>query len=145
MFSMILLAYLCGIAASLGRVVEARLAAARGPFVASTASHVAAFLVLAAIVLPTDGLTYLGLLTEVPLSTYLSGIASAALVMLSSWVIPRLGAMKVVLLMVAGQMLCGALVDALMGRVKSLPMELLGIALVLIGVNFLHYGVRRSA
>ena len=100
MFSMILLAYLNGIAVSLGRVVEARLAMARGPFVALFASHFIAFLVLLAVVLPVDGLTYLGLLTEVPRSTYIAGISSAAFVMLSSWVIPRLGAMRGVLLAV---------------------------------------------
>lgn len=145
MFSMILLAFLNGIAVSVGRVIEARLALARGPVVASAASHLVAFTVLAAIVFATEGFGYLGLLKEVPRSTYISGISSAVFVGLSSWVLPRLGAMKGILLLVAGQMLCAALADAAMGRVKSLPMELLGIALILAGVNILNYAVRRSA
>ncbi len=145
MFSMILLAYLNGIAVSIGRVLEARLAMVRGPFVSSAVSHLAAFTVLLALVGTLDGFSYVALLAEVPRSTYISGLSSAAFVVLSSWVIPRIGAMKGILLIVAGQMLCAALVDAAMGRVKSLPMELLGIALIVAGVNILHYAVRRSA
>jgi len=143
MLFMIILAFLNGLAVSAGRVVEARLAKARGAIAASSVSHLVAFAALLSLALLVDGSGHIAILGELPRSSYLAGVASAAFVALSSWALPRVGALRGILLLVAGQMLFGALVDAASGRIKSLPMEILGVVLILAGVNILHYAGRR--
>lgn len=143
MLFMIILAFANGLAVSAGRVVEARLEKARGALAASSVSHLVAFVALLSIALVVDGSGHIAILSELPRSSYLAGVASAAFVALSSWALPRVGALRGILLLVAGQMLFGALVDAAYGRVKSLPMEILGVVLILVGVNILHYAGRR--
>ena len=103
---LILLGLLNGVAVSLSRTLNGRLASARGAMTASLANHLLGF----------------GLL---------GGVLGALFVAISSWAIGRIGALACALLIVTGQLAGGALLDALAGRLAA--SDLLGILLVLAG------------
>ncbi|MFQ2693800.1 DMT family transporter [Aeromonas caviae] len=124
---LILLGLLNGVAVSLSRTLNGRLASARGAMTASLANHLLGFGLLGALLIlkgePWERLAGLDpwLL--------LGGVLGALFVAISSWAIGRVGALACALLIVTGQLAGGALLDALAGRLAA--SDLLGILLVL--------------
>lgn len=129
---LILLGLLNGVAVSLSRTLNGRLASARGAMTASLANHLLGFGLLGALLIlkgaPWERLAGLAGLDPWLL---LGGVLGALFVAISSWAIGRVGALACALLIVAGQLAGGALLDALAGRLAG--SDLLGILLVLAG------------
>ncbi|MDU1142387.1 DMT family transporter [Aeromonas rivipollensis] len=132
---LILLGLLNGVAVSLSRTLNGRLASARGAMTASLANHLLGFGLLGALLIlkgaPWERLAGLAGLAGLDPWLLLGGVLGALFVAISSWAIGRVGALACALLIVAGQLAGGALLDALAGRLAG--SDLLGILLVLAG------------
>lgn len=114
---LILLGLLNGVAVSLSRTLNGRLASARGAMTASLANHLLGFGLLGALLI-LKGAPWERLAGLDPW-LLLGGVLGALFVAISSWAIGRIGA------------LACALLDALAGRLAA--SDLLGILLVLAG------------
>ncbi|ENY72197.1 hypothetical protein G114_09414 [Aeromonas diversa CDC 2478-85] len=137
---LILLGLLNGVAVSLSRTLNGRLAGARGALMASLANHLLGFGVLGALLLLT-GAPW-GRLAGLDPWLLLGGALGALFVAISSWAIGRVGALACALLIVAGQLVGGALLDALAGRLEA--SDLLGILLVLAGTGLQRWQAGRK-
>ncbi|MGL6533552.1 DMT family transporter [Aeromonas caviae] len=128
---LILMGLLNGVAVSLSRTLNGRLASARGAMTASLANHLLGFGLLGALLI-LKGAPWERLAGLDPW-LLLGGVLGALFVAISSWAIGRIGALACALLIVTGQLAGGALLDALAGRLAA--SDLLGILLVLAGLR----------
>lgn len=128
---LILLGLLNGMAVSLSRTLNGRLASARGAMTASLANHLLGFVLLGALLI-LKGAPW-GNLAGLDPWLLLGGVLGALFVAISSWAIGRVGALVCALLIVAGQLAGGVLLDALAGRLEG--SDLLGTLLVLAGAG----------
>ncbi|MBP4043135.1 DMT family transporter [Aeromonas taiwanensis] len=137
---LILLGLLNGVAVSLSRTLNGRLASARGALMASLANHLLGFGLLGTLLLLT-GAPW-GRLAGLDPWLLLGGALGALFVAISSWAIGRVGALACALLIVAGQLVGGALLDALAGRLGA--SDLLGTLLVLAGAGLQRWQAVRK-
>ncbi|MGL5812419.1 MAG: DMT family transporter [Aeromonas sp.] len=128
---LILLGLLNGVAVSLSRTLNGRLATARGALGASLANHLLGFLLLGAMLLLT-GAPWERLAGLDPW-LLVGGVLGALFVAISSWAIGRVGALACALLIITGQLVGGVALDALAGRLGW--DDLFGVALVLAGAG----------
>ncbi|WP_262110888.1 DMT family transporter [Aeromonas sp. Marseille-Q5825] len=138
---LILLGLLNGVAVSLSRTLNGRLASARSAMTASLANHLLGFGLLGALLI-LKGAPWERLAGLDPW-LLLGGVLGALFVAISSWAIGRIGALACALLIVAGQLLGGALLDALAGRLAA--SDLLGILLVLAGAALQRWQAGKPA
>ncbi len=131
---MIALAFLNGFLIVTTRVVNARL----GEYVSSVGAaiwnHFVGFLFLA-LIIPffTDRFAVNG--SDIPLYLFLGGIIGAGYVAISNSVIPEIGATKATILVVAGQIIVGTIIDVATGKVSNLSVTIVGITFVLLGMQ----------
>lgn len=127
----VVMALLAGGLVALSRQLNGRLALALSPLASSFWNHVVGALALLALVLALrawpEGLG------AVPAWAWAGGPIGVLFVAASSWLVPRLGAALTALLVIAGQMLSGALIDTVRGE-AGLGLRALGVALILAGV-----------
>ena len=128
---LILLGLLNGVAVSLSRTLNGRLATARGALGASLANHLLGFLLLGAMLLLTGA--HWERLVGLDPRLLMGGVLGALFVAISSWAIGRVGALACALLIITGQLVGGVALDALAGRLGW--DDLLGVALVLAGAG----------
>ncbi|WP_374420919.1 DMT family transporter [Chromobacterium sp.] len=129
----ILLALLNGVCIGASRAINGRLAQQGGAFAASWWNHLVGFLLLSALLPMLSGSAGSGL-ADAPVGAYLGGVLGALFVAVNSHVLTRLGMMKTTLLVIAGQMLTGILLDRLAGIERPALAQLLGAALILAGL-----------
>ncbi len=131
------LAVLAGLLVGLSRQVNGRLALSRGALGASFWNHgvgFAALLALAALIWAARGEPPVGAgLGDAPWWAWAGGPVGVLFVAAGSWLIPRIGASMTALLVIAGQMVSGALLDTLRGA-EGAPLRALGVAAILAGV-----------
>jgi transporter family-2 protein len=137
MTAAIAMAVLAGALIGLSRQINGRLSLSRGALGASFWNHLVgalalglAGLVLAAAVAAPN---FAGL-SEVPVWAWAGGTLGVAFVALGSWIVARIGAARSALLVIAGQMVSGALIDTLRLGWDGGPMRLLGVAVIVAGV-----------
>lgn len=128
---MIFLALFNGLLVILARLANARL----GTFISGTGAsiwnHVVGFVVLTVIVLfMPGGRAPIWQLSDIPLYLFLGGLLGAAYVALNNWVIPHVGATRGTLLVVAGQMVVGTLIDIGRGAVSNIALTAIGLLLI---------------
>lgn len=115
------------------RVTNANL----GQFVSSAGAsiwnHLTGFLALALIVPRQLGTAAIDL-TGAPYYLYLGGILGAIYIALNNVVIPRLGAAKTTMIVIAGQIIFGALLDFAGAGMTDIAPSVAGIALVVLGM-----------
>jgi len=131
----ILFAFLNGILIGINRAMNGRLAASIAPMGASFWNHLVGFCFLVILVYLTSTFDFLHTLQEVPLFSYLGGVIGALFVAMNSWVFTRIGATRTILLVIGGQMLGGTILDMATGAIKSVPVQVIGIALIIIGIK----------
>jgi transporter family-2 protein len=131
------MAVLAGALIGLSRQVNGRLALRKGALGASFWNHFVGFLalLLAGLALafwatPPD----LRALADVPLWAWAGGTLGVLFVAAGSWLVARLGATLTALLVIAGQMVSGALLDTLRPGWDGAPLRALGVAVILAGV-----------
>ncbi|WP_434655306.1 DMT family transporter [Chromobacterium violaceum] len=115
------------------RSINGKLAQHDGALAASFWNHLGGFLFLS--LLLASGAAAFRLPLDAPWSAWCGGVIGAAFVALNGFALPRLGTMKTALLVIAGQMLSGALIDRLAGNGgKSAQAQLAGIGLIALGL-----------
>ena len=131
------MAILAGALIGLSRQINGRLSLAQGALGASFWNHLvgAVALALAAIALVLTG-ARLGLngLAETPAYAWAGGTLGVIFVAAGSWLVARIGATLTALLVIAGQMVSGALIDTLRHGADGAPLRALGVLVILAGV-----------
>lgn len=145
MFLASFLALSNGLLIGLNRSINSRLSLQLGAVGASLWNHAVGFLFLLALALGLSGSPLRQNWSQVPLPLFLGGAIGAVFVALNSSVLPRIGAMRTTLLIVAGEMLTGTLIDAWSGRIQSLGAAALGIGLLLVGLKLSDFSGNRRA
>jgi len=135
---MILLAFFNGSLIVSTRVVNAKL----GLYVSSAGAafwnHLVGFLFLALIV---PFLTSsLGITVErIPFYLFLGGILGASYVAINNWVLPKVGVTKATVLVIAGQIIVGTIIDFANGKISNFSITIIGISLVILGMWIGNY------
>ena len=71
---------------------------------------------------------------EIPVYLFLGGIIGACYVAINSFVMPRVGATKATILVIAGQIVLGTVIDVSNGKISNLAVTVTGISLVVLGM-----------
>lgn len=127
------LAVMAGVLVSLSRQINGRLALSTSAWESSFWNHIVglAFITLAAIVF---GGLFAGTPQDAPWWAYLGGPVGFVFIAAGSWLIPRIGAAQTALLIIAGQMISGVLLDIIMGTAGNAWARIVGVALILAGM-----------
>ncbi len=137
MIAAIAMAVLAGGLIGLSRQVNGRLSLSRGALGASFWNHLVGFLALLAAALAlalASNPPNLAGLAETPLWAWAGGTLGVVFVAAGSWLVARIGAARTALLVIAGQMVSGALLDTLRLGWDGAPLRALGVAVILTGV-----------
>lgn len=130
-------ALLAGLLVGLSRQVNGRLALSRGALGASFWNHGVGFLALLALgaaLWAATGERPIGDgIGATPWWAWAGGPIGVLFVAAGSWLIARIGASMTALLVIAGQMISGALLDTLLGA-PGAPLRALGVGAILAGV-----------
>ena len=131
----VLIGILNGFCITLSRVFNGQLSTKYGAFHASLVNHVVGFLFLS-ILLLTMSVSLLCPLQAMPSEPllYLGGVIGALYVAVNSFVMVRLGSTNSIVLVVAGQMLFGLVVEMYTKGIATLEMQMIGAVLVVFGV-----------
>lgn len=131
---LIFLALIAGASLGINRAILGLIGKRLGSIEASVINHIsgALFLVILMLALWLP-LEFEGLLLA-PYFSYLGGIVGAIFVIITSFVIPKIGVLKTSVLLISGQVICGTLIDFFEGTIKSIPTALLGVTLIIFGV-----------
>ena len=133
----VLMAALAGALVGLSRQLNGRLALSRGALGASYWNHLVGFgalLALGALLWAARGEPPVGAgLGEAPWWAWAGGPLGVLFVAAGSWLIARIGASMTALLVIAGQMVSGALLDTARGA-EGAPLRALGVLVILAGV-----------
>lgn len=135
MYYFILLAFCNGIVIALARVVNARLGESKGPMSSSFWNHLVGFLLLLVTVPFVPGFSFDRPAGRAPAAAYFGGVIGVSFVALHSFVLPKLGAMRTILLVIGGQMITASALDLLAGAVGSYLMQALGVSLIVLGIT----------
>ena len=131
------MAFLAGALIGLSRQINGRLSLARGALGASFWNHLVGALALGAAAL---GLALSGAapdlagLAQAPAYAWLGGTLGVVFVASGSWLVARIGATATALLVIAGQMVSGALIDTVRHGAEGAPLRTLGVLVILSGV-----------
>ena len=130
---MILLAFFNGFLIVTARVVNAKLGLHVSGAGASFWNHFVGFLFLALIVPLLTGGAAIDM-AGIPFYLFLGGIIGAGYVAINNLVIPRVGVTKATVLVIAGQIVLGTIIDVANERISNLNITIIGISLVVLGM-----------
>jgi transporter family-2 protein len=131
------MAVLAGALIGLSRQINGRLSLAKGALGASFWNHLVGALALLAaglVFAANVGTADLAGLRDVPAWAWAGGTLGVLFVAAGSWLVARLGATLTALLVIAGQMVSGALLDTLRLGWEGAPLRALGVGMILAGV-----------
>ncbi|NIT55680.1 MAG: hypothetical protein GWN00_05400 [Aliifodinibius sp.] len=127
------MAFLNGLLVVITRVVNAKLGLHVSGTGAAIWNHFVGFLFLA-LLMPfiriETGIDFGG----VPFYLFLGGMLGAGYVAINNWVMPKVGATKATVLVIAGQIILGAIIDFANGKISNLGFTIGGILLVVFGM-----------
>ncbi|MDI1476293.1 DMT family transporter [Polyangium sp. y55x31] len=129
----IILALLNGVVVGTTRAINGQLSTVLGPFKASFWNHIVGFVFLTLMLFVLGG--WKSGASGAPLYAYLGGFFGAFYVAMYSYVLPRLGGMKVALLVISGQMISAVLMDYHNQDVPPTAARFLGVVMVLFGMQ----------
>ncbi len=137
MTAAVAMAVLAGALIGLSRQINGRLSLSRGALGASFWNHLVGALALGlaglAIAAAASPPRWSGL-TDVPAWAWAGGTLGVLFVASGSWLVARIGAALTALLVIAGQMVSGALLDTLRLGWDGAQLRALGVAVILGGV-----------
>lgn len=133
MLPMIFLAFAGGVLVSVSRSINGRLSQSTSPLGSSFWNHLVGFAALSAFALVFGGLMPGGL-PDAPWTAWFGGPLGVVFVALGSYLVARIGAAMTAILVIAGQMVSGVALDALMGADGVAWPRVLGVALILAGI-----------
>ena len=126
------LAFLAGVLISFSRQINGRLSLSTSAMMSSFWNHIVGLAALTLMGLVTGALL-LESWPDAPATAYLGGILGVAFIAGSSWLIVRIGAVTTAILIIAGNMVSGVLLDVLLGTAGQATYRALGVGLVLAG------------
>lgn len=129
----VLIAFLGGASVSLSRQINGRLSLSTSALHASFWNHAVGFAFLTLLALGLGGLWTPGI-AEVPYWAYLGGTIGVVFIALSSWLVAKIGAAQTALLIIAGQMVFGVVLDIAMDAPGSPVARITGVGLILAGM-----------
>ncbi len=129
----IALALLAGVLVGLSRQINGRLAMSTSAMESSFWNHIVGLGFITVTALLWGGL-FAGEPLASPWWAYLGGPIGVIFIAAGSWLIPRIGAAQTALLIIAGQMISGVLLDIIMGAPGSPVARAVGVALILAGM-----------
>ena len=127
------LAILAGVLVSLSRQINGRLALSTSAMESSFWNHVVGLVFITVIALLIGGL-FAGTPEASPWWAYLGGPVGVVFIAAGSWLIARIGAAQTALLIIAGQMISGVVIDIIMGAPGDVWARSLGVAFILAGM-----------
>ncbi len=137
------LAVFAGVLVSLSRQINGRLALSTSAMESSFWNHLVGLVFITVIALLVGGL-FAGEPQAAPWWAYLGGTVGVVFIAAGSWLISKIGAAQTALLIIAGQMVFGVLIDVAMGAPGNLWARILGVSLILTGMWVAHSG-KKSA
>ena len=127
------LAVFAGVLVSLSRQINGRLALSTSAMESSFWNHLVGFAFITLVALLAGGL-FAGSPQEAPWWAYFGGPVGVVFIAAGSWLIPRIGAAQTALMIIAGQMVSGVVLDVAMGAPGNLWARVLGVGLILAGM-----------
>ncbi|WP_343116709.1 DMT family transporter [Ostreiculturibacter nitratireducens] len=139
-----LLALAAGALVGTSRSLNGRLSLSTSPLRASFWNHIVGFAFLSAWALIFGGLMPAGGLPDAPTTAWLGGTLGVVFVASGSWLIARIGATMTAILVIAGQMISGVVLDLVLGRADGLWPKAAGVVLILAGMTLSQRRRRRG-
>lgn len=130
---MILLSLFNGISITVSRILNAKLGTYVSSSGASVWNHLTGFLILIPILPFLNHPTPIDY-AAIPFVLYIGGLIGSVYVLINNVVIPKIGATKSTMLLIAGQIVVGVMIDFKNGKISNLPINLFGVSLVLLGM-----------
>jgi transporter family-2 protein len=127
------MALAAGVLVGTSRSLNGRLSLSTSPLIASFWNHIVGFVFLSAVALAFGGLMPDGL-PDAPWTAWLGGTLGVIFVASGSWLIARIGATMTAILVIAGQMISGVVLDFALGAHEGLAIKAVGVALILAGM-----------
>lgn len=127
------LAVLAGALVSLSRQINGRLALSTSAMESSFWNHIVGLAFITLVALAVGGL-FAGTPQDAPWWAYLGGPVGVVFIAAGSWLIPRIGAAQTAMLIIAGQMISGVVLDIILGAPGSPVARIVGVALILAGM-----------
>jgi transporter family-2 protein len=127
------LAVLAGLLVGLSRQINGRLALSTSALESSFWNHLVGLVFITCIALAVGGL-FAGAPGDAPWWAYLGGTIGVAFIAAGSWLIPRIGAAHTAMLIIAGQMVSGVVLDIIRGAPGHTWARVLGVSCILAGV-----------
>lgn len=135
MITFLFIAVLNGIFIGIARSINGQLSVSLGSFSASLWNHIVGLILLTFILLVSFGSNWqIPVLTDLPTWAYIGGVFGAFFVAISSYVFPRIGAMKAAIFVIAGQMISAVLIDYINQGIDAGIYRMLGVLLILLGI-----------
>jgi len=128
-----------GVLVSLSRQINGRLSLSLSALHSSYWNHLVGLLAVTGFGLVFGGL-FAGDPWGAPWWAYLGGPIGFVFIAASSWAITRIGAAQTALLIIAGQMIFGVIVDIARGTAGNTSARVLGVALILAGMIVARQG-----
>ena len=133
MIGFAILAVLAGVLVSLSRQINGRLSLSTSAMESSFWNHLVGLVFITFVAVLAGGL-FSGSPAQSPWWAYLGGPIGVIFIAAGSWLITRIGAARTAILIIAGQMVFGVLLDVLMGAPGDLWARTVGVALILAGM-----------
>ena len=133
MILFVALAVSAGLLVGLSRQLNGRLALSTSAMESSFWNHLVGLVFITALAALIGGL-FAGTPEASPLWAYLGGPVGVIFIATGSWLIARIGAALTALLIIAGQMISGVVLDVIMGAPGDIWARTLGVALILAGM-----------
>ena len=133
MIEAVILAFTAGSLVGISRLLNGRLATSTSALFASFCNHIVGFALLTALGLAVGNLFAEGAFSG-PWYLYFGGPVGLVFVALSSWIIGQIGATRSTMLIIAGQVIGGVMLDWAVNGTAVSPMALGGIVLIVAGV-----------
>ncbi len=135
------MAFAAGILVGLSRQLNGRLTLSTSAMEASFWNHIVGFAFLTIIAIIFGGL-FEGPISDVPQWAYLGGTIGVIFIAASSWLVPKIGAVSTTMMIIAGQMISGLILDLIRGVPGDTLWRIAGTLLILFGMWLLHRPIR---
>ncbi len=133
MILVISVAIAAGVLIGLSRQLNGRLAMSTNAMESSFWNHIVGLVFVSFIALFTSDL-FAGAPMDAPWWAFLGGTIGFVFIAAGSWAIARIGAAQTAMLIIAGQMISGVLIDMAMGVQGNAIARIIGVALILGGM-----------
>ncbi|MEC9281492.1 MAG: DMT family transporter [Bdellovibrionota bacterium] len=128
------LAFIAGLSLGVNRSILGKLGSESNPIQASVLNHLSGTIFLAVFIAVFFDFQFINEFNKVPFLSFWGGAIGAVFIVITSFVIPRIGVLKTSIFFIGGQIVCGSLIDILMEKISNIPQAALGIAFILLGL-----------